>query len=312
MDVWKDRRLRLSITRLGLEYLAAMLLMGLFAVNTGNNLLYLVFSMMLGLFLASGWVSRRAIRDLEVVAIEEGNLFARVQGGLKLRLRDRAPGRARGLEVELALERGRAEPGFYPGSFRGGPDRLLVLQVHPERRGWTRVPWLELRTSFPFGFLEKAWRIPLELQLLVLPHPRSFAPRRGLQGEAGRASPREGDACPDGARPFKERDPLSRVHWKRTAQRGSPWVRTFEEDPPVGLRLRLDLRDWAPGPAFEKELEYLSGGVLAARLQRRDIRLDVEGAGGGREYQGYPACWRALGLAAPEGSAFHASGSALP
>lgn len=312
MDVWKDRRLRLSITRLGIEYLAAMLLMGLFAVNTGNNLLYLVFSLMLGLFLASGWVSRRAIRDLELLAIEEGNLFARVQGGIKLRIRDRAPGRARGLEIELALDQGRVEPGFYPGARRGGQDRLLVLQAQPERRGWTRVLWLEVRTAFPFGFLEKARRMPLALDLLVLPHPRSFTPRPGWEGEAGRASPREGDACPDGARPFKERDPLGRVHWKRTAQRGSPWVRTFEEDPPVGLRLRLDLRDWAPGPAFERELEYLSGGILRARLQRREVSLDVDGAGGGRQYRGYRACWRALGLAAPEANPFHAPGSALP
>ena len=44
MNVWKDKRLRLAVTRLGAEYLAAMLLLGTFAVTTGNNLLYLVFS----------------------------------------------------------------------------------------------------------------------------------------------------------------------------------------------------------------------------------------------------------------------------
>ncbi len=312
MDVWKDKRLRLSITRLGMEYLAAMLLMGLFAVNTGNNLLYLVFSLMLGLFLASGWVSRCAIQDLELAGIEEGNLFARVQGGIKVRLRDRAPGRARGLEVHLALEQARVEAGFYPGGSRGGPERLLVLQAHPERRGFCRARWLELRTSFPFGFLEKAWRFPLELEILVLPHPRSSTARPDWEGESGRARPREGSASPDGARPFKERDPLSRVHWKRTAQRGTPWVRTFEDETPAGLRLRLDLGAWAPGPAFEKELEFLSGGILRARLQRREISLRVEAAGGAREFQGYTPCWRALGLAAAERGAFHGPGSALP
>jgi uncharacterized protein (DUF58 family) len=311
MNVWKDKRLRLSITRLGFEYLAAMLLMGLFAVNTGNNLLYLVFSLMLGLFLASGWASRRAIQDLELQGLEEGNLFARVQGGIKVRLRDRAPGRVRGLEVHLALAQARVEPGFYPGGSSGQEQRLLVLQARPERRGPCRGEWLELRTSFPFGFLEKAWRFPLEVELLVLPHPRTSTAGPGWEGEQGRARPRPGSASPDGARPFKERDPLSRVHWKRTAQRGAPWVRTFEDEPPSGPRLRLDLRAWSAGPAFEKELEYLSGGIMRARLQRRDISLRVETAGGGREYQGYTPCWRALGRAIPEGDAFHAPGSAL-
>ena len=60
MLLWKDRTLRLSITRLGWEYLLALMLIGLFAVNSGNNLLYLVFSLMLGLFLVSGVVSRRS------------------------------------------------------------------------------------------------------------------------------------------------------------------------------------------------------------------------------------------------------------
>ena len=312
MDLWKDKRLRLSITRLGFEYLAAMLLMGLFAVNTGNNLLYLVFSVMLGLFLVSGWVSRHAIQDLELQSIEEGNLFARVQGGIKVRLRDRAPGRSRGVEVHLELEQGRVEPGFYPGGTRGPEERLVVLQAQPERRGPCRAQRLDLRTAFPFGFMEKAWSFPLELDMLVLPHPRPFTPGPGWEGEPGRARPRAGSASPDGARPFKERDPLSRVHWKRTAQRGSPWVRTFEDEPPLGLCLRLDLRAWAPGPAFERELEGLSGAILRARLQRREITLRMEGRGGRREFQGYTPCWRALGLAAAEGEAFLGGGSALP
>jgi uncharacterized protein (DUF58 family) len=215
------------------------------------------------------------------------------------------------VEVHLLLQEGRAEPGFYPGA-RGPEERLLVLQARPERRGRCRALRLDLRTAFPFGFLEKAWSFPLDLEMLVLPHPRSFTSGPGWEGDLGRARPRPGSASPDGARPFKERDPLSRVHWKRTAQRGTPWVRTFEDEPPSGLTLRLDLRAWAPGPAFEKELECLSGGILRARLQRRDVTLRVDAEHGRREHQGYTPCWRALALAEAEGGAFHAAESALP
>ncbi len=310
MKIWKDRQLTLSITRLGLEYLAAMLFMGMFAVNTGNNLLYLVFSLMLGLFLVSGWTSRRAIRDLELAGVEEGNLFARVQGGVKIRLRDRAPYRVRCLEVRLDLDGGRVEPGFYPGGRPGGEDRLLVLQALPGRRGRCRAGRMELRTAFPFGFLEKAWSFQLDTELLVLPHPRSFVPRPGPSGDAAAARLRAGNTSPDGTRPFKEGDPLNRVHWKRTAQRGAPWVRTFEDELPAGMRLHLDLRAWTPGPEFEKELELLSGGVLRARLQRREVTLWVEAGSGGRAYQGCTPCWRALALAQPD--AFLGPRRALP
>ena len=309
MNVWKDQRLRLAITRLGMEYLAAMLVMGGFAVNTGNNLLYLILSLMLGLFLASGWVSRRAIRDLEFLGLEEGNLFARVQGGIKVRFRDRAPLRARCLEVRLVLDQARVEPGFFPGGRGPAGDALLVLQAHPERRGRLRAARLELSTTFPFGFMEKAWSFPLDLDLLVLPHPRAFTPREDGEGELPRTRSRPGSASPDGARPFKERDPLSRVHWKRTAQRGTPWVRTFEDEPPWGMRMRLDLRAWAPGPAFEKELEFLSGGILRARLQRREISLWIDGPEGGARFEGCLPCWRALALVQP---ALHVPGDGLP
>src|ERR1035438_4236050 len=54
MRLWNDRRLRLSLTGLGAQYLLALLGVGVFSVNTGNNLLYLVFALMLGLFLVSG------------------------------------------------------------------------------------------------------------------------------------------------------------------------------------------------------------------------------------------------------------------
>jgi hypothetical protein len=70
----------------------------------------------------------------------------------------------------------------------------------------------------------------------------------------------------------------------------------------MGLHLRLDLLAWAPGRPFERELERLSGAVLQARLQKRDISLDVQGAEGTRGFHGHTACWRALALAQAAGT----------
>jgi uncharacterized protein (DUF58 family) len=296
MLLWNDKRLRLSLTRLGLEYLAAMLLAGVFAVNSGNNLLYLIFSLMLGLFLVSGWTSRGAIRGLSLHSLEEGNIFARVRGGIRVRLLDRTPHRSRGLELHLDLERSRTEPGFYAGGqARTSQDPVqVVLQVRPEQRGWCRARSLEVRTRYPFGFLEKSWRFPLEQDVLVLPHPRSVAVPKDLKGEKVRAIPAPGLSSPEGARPFRTGDPPSRVHWKRTAQRGAPWVRTFEGEQPAGLRLHLDLRPWQPGPEFEHELERLSGAILQARVHKQEVFLEVRDLAGRHEFQGVTACWRIL------------------
>ncbi len=302
MYLWKDRRLRLDLTRLGMEYLGTMLLVGLVAVNSGNNLLYLVFSLMLSLFLVSGWVSRAALQDLRVAGVEEGSLFARVRGGIKVRLQDRRPRRLRALEVRLELEHGRAEPGFYGGGQRTREDGLVVLHARVERRGWCRLGALELRTGHPFGFIEKSWRFPLERRVLVLPHPRTATQALERDGEDLRTRPSPGDVSPEGARPYRTGDPTSRVHWKRTAQRRVPWVRTFEGEEASGLKLKLDLLRWPPGRDFERELELLSGAILQTRLQKREVSLEVQGTEGLREYTGHTECWRALALAQAEGA----------
>ncbi|HNX93967.1 MAG TPA: DUF58 domain-containing protein [Holophaga sp.] len=307
MLLWNDKHLRLSLTRLGLEFLLAMLLVGGFAVNTGNNLLYLVFSLMFGLFLVSGWESRGAIRDLAVERIEEGRFFARVRSGLRVRFLDRARGRVRALEVSLDMDGARVERGFYPGGHRTPADARagdeaigVTLHIQPERRGACRVRGLEIRTRYPFGFLEKAWRFTLDQELLVFPHPRNIILHQDMKGEERRPVPAPGISSPESARPFRQGDPPSRVHWKRTAQRGAPWVRTFEGEQASGLRLSLDLRAWSPGLEFERELERLSGAILQARLRRQSVHLELTDAEGRHHHcEDPPSCWRALALASP-------------
>ncbi len=304
MQLWKDRRLRLNITRLGIQYLVALFFIGAFAVNTGNNLLYMIFSLMLGLFLVSGWVSRAALKGVNLESLDEGNLFARVRGGIRVRLKDRVPTRVRALEVHLEMEGGRVEPGFMAGGRESENAALLVLHARAEKRGWTKVQSLELRTSYPFGFIEKAYHFDLEHPVLVLPHPRSSTlPPRTPKGELHRHIPVPGDSSPESARPLRHGDSPSRVHWKRTAQRGTPWVRTFEGDQPTGLRLRMDLRLWTSGRPFERELERFSGAILQARLQKREVSLDLITRESRIEAHGHTACWRALAMAEPQGAA---------
>jgi len=297
MRLWNDPRLRLSLTGLGAQYLLALLAVGAFSVNTGNNLLYLVFSLMLGLLLVSGVLSRRALQGLRFEGLEEGHLFARVRGGLRLRLKDPGKGRIRGLELHLVMAAGSAEPGFLGAANREGETRV-VLQVRALQRGWTRLGTLELRTRFPFGLLEKSRFIALEQAVLVLPHPRRPPVRPAhWRGEGHRALIQEGTSSPEGSRPLRLGDPPGRVHWKRTAQRGQPWVRTFEDERPMGIHLRLDLLAWAPGRPFERELERLSGTILQARLQKREVSLELHSPEGLREIHGHQACWRTLALA---------------
>ena len=115
----------MKVTPVGVRYLLLSLAVGLAAVNTGNNLLYLLFAMMLSLILVSGVLSERALRRLTATRTLPPRLFAgtpipcrvtvanarRWMPSFSLRLRERADaGRVTAPETRCPrLEIGRAQ-----------------------------------------------------------------------------------------------------------------------------------------------------------------------------------------------------------
>ena len=293
MYVWKNSCLKLRITRLGAQYLIATGIVGALGVYTNNNLLYAVCSMMIGLFLVSGWVSWAILEAIEPDSIQDGTFFARMKGGLKLRLSDKKPKRVRHLGVYLNIPDCHAEPGFYLGG-KGNMSGVAVFQIRPERRGWTKIIQIALVTSYPFGFLEKTRLFPVEMPLLAAPHPSGYDRPRGCSGDFSDPEPKSGNISPIGARPFIVGDSINKVHWKRTAQRGGPWVRIMEGGQPKGLLFDIDLAAWEPGADFEAELERISGAIFLARLQKTDVALAILGQHGRLEVSGHRAAWKAL------------------
>jgi len=293
MYLWKGSSITIRVTRLGTVYLGMTGMVGVMGVYTNNNLLHVIFGLMIGLLLVSGWVSRASLQAIEPVRIEEGSLFARLKGGLRLRLSDKAPKRIRGLDVRMKIPNCRVEPSFFPGG-KGDETPTVVLQVRPEKRGPVQPQYIELRTSYPFGFLEKTRRFRLDTTLFVAPHPSGHESHDEDRGDFSEPDTKSGYSSPVGARPFVAGDSINRIHWKRTAQHGEPWVRVMEGDQLKGLMLELDLTEWLPGKTFENELERLSGAILQARLQKIHTILTLHSRHGRIEATGHLAAWRAL------------------
>jgi len=319
MYLWKTSELTIRVTRLGTVYLSMAGIVGVMGMYTNNNLLHVVFGLMIGLLLVSGWVSRASIQAIEPVRIEEGTLFARLKGGIRLRLSDKAPKRIRGLDVRIEIPDCRVAPGFFPGG-RGDSAPTVVLQIRPEKRGPLQLKYIALRTSYPFGFLEKIKYFHLDTTLFVAPHPSGHEKQDEGSGDFSEPDTKSGYSSPIGARPFVAGDSTNRIHWKRTAQHGEPWVRVMEGDQIKGLSLELDLTKWSPGREFENELERLSGAILQARLQKVDTILTVLSRRGRIEAAGHLAAWRALvpleaektntdSTLKPDGTPFYSSSS---
>lgn len=246
---------RLRFTRAGWLFTGGALAVGVAAIPTGNNLLFLLLGAMLGFIAVSGWLSEQTIRQLSV----ERRISHGFPAGRPARIpyhvsnhKRRVPSFAveiveRGLEG-VHSEGERSSGGAWIAGLP--PGESVVVRAAPvvERRGVYPLRLLTIATSFPFGLFRKERDIELPGELLVWPRTeRSVRPPR----PGGGARPRPG-SVPVGAagargefrglREYRPGDDPRDVHWRSSARMAEPVVREYERDEAETVWICLDLR----------------------------------------------------------------------
>ncbi len=249
---------KLRPTRAGWCFLAIVLGVGFAALNTGNNLLYLILALLLGFLVLSGLLSEASLRGLVVERRLPRELFASRPGRVLLRIRNeerRLPSYA--VSVEDRLVGAERADGIAAG-------RCFVLRIgaretvertysfEPERRGELRFLGCRLSTRFPFGLFVKSVDLPLEATALVYPelHEVPDRPDRARRdgSDGGRREAPDGDELA-GLREWSEGDSVKRVHWRRTLRQQRLVVGVREDDAAAEVDVLLSL---PPGLAEEQ------------------------------------------------------------
>ena len=75
----------------GTRFLLLTLAVGMAALNTGNNLLYLLLAMMLSLIVMSGILSEQCLRHLVIRRVIPDNMFANSPATVTLAVANRQP-----------------------------------------------------------------------------------------------------------------------------------------------------------------------------------------------------------------------------
>jgi uncharacterized protein (DUF58 family) len=290
LAAWRRRlgpRVHVRPTRTGLAYIVLVLGVLVAAVNTGNNLLYLVLSAMLALLVLSNLLAELNLRGLEVRRSLPVEVFAGhpAPGAFELHnLRRRFPavtvhideldgGGARGLVLLLP-----------PGEQAPAPVHWLL-----PRRGMARLGAVRLWSEFPFGLVRRWIDQPLAEQVLVYPAPaegRGALPGLGLgtTREDPRRRGREGDF--QSLRPYQPGDPIRDLHWPTAARTGKAMVvqRGAEAAPQVLIRV-----EEARGERWERALS-----IAAGEVERHARRGDAVGIllGGSRLEPRTGEAWR--------------------
>jgi uncharacterized protein (DUF58 family) len=246
---WISYRMEYKLTREGWIYIGGIVLVSLAAINTGNNLLFLILACLIASILMSGILSSLTLAGVELKLELPEHIFARqtVKGTVQLR-NDKETLPSFSLRVEGAKKKKAAASVLLstPVYFPYLPRHESVNQAVPmqfERRGLYRQEAFRITTRFPFGFLQKSRRLDIASEALVYPSveatPEFLEVLPGIQGAMESLAKGRGQDLYS-LRDYSPTDSARHVHWKASARLGSLMVREFAREDDSRVLLVLD------------------------------------------------------------------------
>jgi len=317
----------LEITSGGAIFVLIVLVVGFAAWNTGNNLLFMIFSLLCSSVFVGGVAARASLRDLIVSARFPDHIFAgeaapvivtlrnakRVFPSFSILIEARGPRESkndsnrwrRGLRY---LKRPLAYFTYIP---RRAAAEQRVEQLFPNR-GHVLINGFELSTRFPFGFFRFRRRLRArDVDIVVYPTPKPVGDELHLLPTyAGRMVSARRGAGQDlfSLRDYQPQDDLRYIDWKATARSRNLTVREFTAEDERRITVALDTRDLSGSDREDFLARFENAVVQAASLlkhfvdERAEVRLML-GNDRGRYGSGLKHlydCLRRLALVTPE------------
>jgi uncharacterized protein (DUF58 family) len=292
---WLGYKMEYKVTREGWLYILGIILISLAALNTGNNLLFLILASLVAIILMSGILSSITLSGVAMRLQLPEHIFAGqpIRASIELE-NEKLTLPSFSLRVE-AVQAKNAPPAalletplYFPYLAKRGRAHQSVPITFPAR-GVYRQEAFRIVTRFPFGFLQKAHRVDLRTEALVYP---SVEPTRefleilpGLQGAMESLAKGRGQDL-YALRDYIPTDSARHVHWKASARLGSLMVREFTREDETRVLLVLDPHIFAAEPGataqssgerFERAVTLCAG--VAWHFFERNALLQFRSAG---------------------------------
>jgi uncharacterized protein (DUF58 family) len=261
---------RFKFTSGGLVFTGGAFSVGFAAINTGNNLLYLLVGSMLGFIVLSSWLSEKTIQRLEI----QRRVPRGVTLGHPVRISYHVTNRKERIPTLATFLR---EVGLPESAFitkvLPGETVTVKSENHFVHRGVYPLATLTLSTAFPFGMFTKERDVKLPGELVIWPRsdrpvslplspggsgrPRQTAAMRGAPGARGEYR---------SLREYRHGDDPRDIHWRSTARRGQPVVKEYDLDAGEALWLCLDTQT-EPGIRAERAIETVASLAALAMFE---------------------------------------------
>jgi uncharacterized protein (DUF58 family) len=292
---WLGYKMEYKITREGWLYILGIILISLAALNTGNNLLFLILASLVAIILMSGILSSVTLSGVAMRLQLPEHIFAGqpIRASIELE-NEKLTLPSFSLRVEAVQAKNSPQaallgtPLYFPYLAKRGRAHQSV-PITFVTRGVYRQEAFRVVTRFPFGFLQKAHRVDLRTEALVYP---SVEPTRefleilpGLQGAMESLTKGRGQDL-YALRDYVPTDSARHVHWKASARLGSLMVREFTREDETRVLLVLDPHIFAAAPGatpqassqrFEQAVTLCAG--VAWHFFERNALLQFRSAG---------------------------------
>ncbi len=253
----------IRFTRFGFFYVLFTIGVGAAAINTGNNLIYLILGILLGFIVISGFLSDSGLWGLTTQWRPSGSLYAGEPVVFECRaFKGWFPGVAVTIASRWDLGGGTSDgPALVQAFAPWIPARSSVslrVAVTPSRRGYLTLERVQYSTCFPFGLFQKSHTRPTQEKWIVYPRidrlAADFLERQGPAASPHAASRQGLGSVPFVLRNYRLGDALRHVDWKTSAKRQRLIVKEMEEEANRGDLFILNA--W-PAGLTEREREHL-------------------------------------------------------
>jgi len=252
---WLAFHIDYKLTREGVVYVTGVFVIALAALNTGNNLLFMVLASMLAGIIASGILSSIVLTGIVLKLELPEHIFAEKPVLATLEIENEkltlpsfslrvagAPGKKPAGAMEAEAEQILTRPVYFPYIPKKRSAQQQVELTFP-RRGVYQQNALGITTKFPFGFLQKTRRVDSKMEIVVYPR---VAPTEEfyeilplISGEIESFYRGRGHDLYS-IRDYVTTDSARYVDWKATAKTGDLKVREFTREDERRVMLVLD------------------------------------------------------------------------
>jgi len=272
MKRWLRPPRTLRPTRAGWVFFALTLGVGMAALNTGNNLMYMVLALLLSFLVLSGVMSESALRGIQVRRVLPAELVAEREAivGVEVTNQQRRVPAFAIVAEDVIRVGGATRPAGRAFALRVAPfaSEMRSYRFTPQKRGPLEFVGFRVATRFPFGLFSKALWIDAGRGTLVYPALDPVRPPEARLGANRRGEWRTGPAgqSPEsaGLRSYAPGDAHRRVHWRASLRRGALLVREQEQESTGEHVVRLRTAGVTAGAGFEDAVRRAASDVAAS------------------------------------------------